>query len=169
MSLIFLRYTYAQWESIPFRICYVTCIRPTKARLQVACRISSGFNPSILQRSGIWGVADEAVLKNVHKKKKSKKSPLYQKARWKQKTVKNTKLKIGCLDTLWGQLLYICSFICKHKQTNSPLVEMVMVRPTLQCSNWAHTLVWLLAQHKQTWFHLSTHGSVYICLQLFLV
>ncbi len=33
---------------------------------------SPGFVPSILRHSGIRGVADEAALKNVHKKKKSK-------------------------------------------------------------------------------------------------
>ncbi len=34
------------------------------------------FDPSILRHSEIWGAADEAVLNNVHKKKKSKKIPL---------------------------------------------------------------------------------------------
>ncbi len=29
---------------------------------------SSGFDPSILRHSGIWGAADEAVLNNVHNK-----------------------------------------------------------------------------------------------------
>ncbi len=39
------------------------------------CRSSPRFDPSILPHSGIWGAADEAVLNNVHKKrKKSKKS-----------------------------------------------------------------------------------------------
>ncbi len=37
---------------------------------------SPGFNPSILQHSGIWGAGDEAVLNNKHKKKKEKKIPL---------------------------------------------------------------------------------------------
>ncbi len=38
---------------------------------------SPGFDPIILQHSGIWGAADEAVLNNVHKNKKSKKSLFY--------------------------------------------------------------------------------------------
>jgi hypothetical protein len=29
-------------------------------------RIGPGFDPSILRHSGIWGVADKAVLINVH-------------------------------------------------------------------------------------------------------
>jgi hypothetical protein len=42
------------------------------------CQIgnSPGFNPSILRHSGIWWAADEAVLNNVPKKQKTKKSPL---------------------------------------------------------------------------------------------
>jgi hypothetical protein len=32
-------------------------------------RNSPGFDPSILQHSGIWGAADEAVLNIVHRKK----------------------------------------------------------------------------------------------------
>jgi hypothetical protein len=39
------------------------------------CRISPGFDPSILRHSGIRAAADEAVLNNVHTKKKCKKSP----------------------------------------------------------------------------------------------
>ncbi len=35
-----------------------------------------GSDPSILRHRGIWGAADEAVLNNVHKKKKSKQIPL---------------------------------------------------------------------------------------------
>jgi hypothetical protein len=31
---------------------------------------SSGFDPSILRHSGIWGAADKAVLNNVLKKRK---------------------------------------------------------------------------------------------------
>jgi hypothetical protein len=38
-------------------------------------RNSPGFDPSILQHSGIWGAADEAVLNTVHRKK-SQKIPL---------------------------------------------------------------------------------------------
>ncbi len=34
-----------------------------------------GFDPSILQHNGIWGEADEALLNNVHKKKKSQQFP----------------------------------------------------------------------------------------------
>ena len=34
------------------------------------------IDPSILWHSGIWGAADEAVLNNAHKKKKSKKISL---------------------------------------------------------------------------------------------
>jgi hypothetical protein len=40
------------------------------------CRNCPGFDPSILRHSGICGAADEAVLNFVHKKRKSKKSPL---------------------------------------------------------------------------------------------
>jgi hypothetical protein len=39
---------------------------------QCQSRNSPGFDPSILRHSGIRGVADEAALKNVHKKKQSK-------------------------------------------------------------------------------------------------
>ncbi len=42
---------------------------------QCQSRNSPGFDPSIFRHSGLWGAADEAVLKNVHKRKKSKKSP----------------------------------------------------------------------------------------------
>ncbi len=38
-------------------------------------RKSPGFGPSVFRHSEIWGAADEAVLNNVHKKKKSKKYP----------------------------------------------------------------------------------------------
>ncbi len=41
---------------------------------QCQSRNSPGFVPSIIRHSGIWGAADEAVLSNVHKKKKSKNS-----------------------------------------------------------------------------------------------
>ncbi len=36
---------------------------------------SPGFAPSILRHSGIWGAADEAVLDNVHEKRKNLKNP----------------------------------------------------------------------------------------------
>jgi hypothetical protein len=42
---------------------------------QCQSRNSPGVDPSVLPHCGIWGAADEAVLNNVHKKKKSKKSP----------------------------------------------------------------------------------------------
>ncbi len=128
-----------------------------------------GFDPSILQRSGIWGAADEAVLNIVHKKKKSKMSPLYKKARWKQKTAKN-EFKNQMLGLLMKAVIVhtIPMLICMQTQTNKqPPSWDGNGSANLQCSNWAHThMVWLLAQHKQTWFHLSTHGSVYICLLL---
>jgi hypothetical protein len=143
----------------------VPCIRPTKARLQLASRISPGFDPSILQRSGIWGTADEAVLNNVHKKKKSKKFPLYKKARWKQKTVKNEikNRMLGHLMKAVTEHMFIC--ICKQKQTKSPPVEMVMVRPTLQYSNWAHThgldCLHNTNRHDFTWVHMVQFTYVY--------
>jgi hypothetical protein len=43
---------------------------------QCRSRNSPGFYPSILRHRGIWGAADEAVLKTVHRKKSLKKSPL---------------------------------------------------------------------------------------------
>jgi hypothetical protein len=39
----------------------------------------TGFDPSFLRHSGIWGAADEAVLNIVQKNKKSKNPPLCQK------------------------------------------------------------------------------------------
>ncbi len=42
---------------------------------QCRSRNSPGLDPSILRHSGIWGVADEAVMKKAHKK--SKKSPSF--------------------------------------------------------------------------------------------
>ncbi len=40
---------------------------------QCQCRNIPGFDPSILRHSGIGGAVEEAVLHNVHKKKKSNK------------------------------------------------------------------------------------------------
>ncbi len=40
---------------------------------QCQSRNSPGFDPSILRHRGIWGAADDAVMNNVHKKKKLKK------------------------------------------------------------------------------------------------
>ncbi len=37
---------------------------------QCQCRNCPRFDPSILRNSGIWGAPDEAVLNNVHKKRK---------------------------------------------------------------------------------------------------
>ncbi len=50
-------------------------------RLAVNVKVakSPGLESSILRHSGIRGAADEAVLNNVHKKKKSKKSPIKRK------------------------------------------------------------------------------------------
>ncbi len=45
------------------------------ADCQCRSRNSPGFDPSILRHSGIWGVADEAVLNTVHIKEKIQKSP----------------------------------------------------------------------------------------------
>ncbi len=44
---------------------------------QCHSRNSPGFNPSILRHSEIWGAADEAVLNNVHNKKKEYKNHLF--------------------------------------------------------------------------------------------
>ncbi len=46
---------------------------------------STGFDPSILWHSGIWGAADEAVLNNKHKNQKYQILPL-----WKSHTVTKT-------------------------------------------------------------------------------
>ncbi len=43
---------------------------------QCRSRNSTGFDPSFLRQSGIWGAADGAVLNTVHRKNKSKKIPL---------------------------------------------------------------------------------------------
>jgi hypothetical protein len=44
-------------------------------RLTVNAEVATGFEPSILLHSGIWGAADGAVLNTVHKK--YKKFPLF--------------------------------------------------------------------------------------------
>ncbi len=45
---------------------------------QCQSRTSSGFDPSILRHSGIWGAADEAVLNNVRPlKEKAKNIPFH--------------------------------------------------------------------------------------------
>ncbi len=41
---------------------------------QCRSRNSPGFDPSILRHSGIWGAADEAVLKSVQRRTKNKKN-----------------------------------------------------------------------------------------------
>ncbi len=53
-------------------------IYPNGLSVWLPCRSrnSPGFDPSILRHSGIWGAADEAVLKQYKEKNKSKKIPL---------------------------------------------------------------------------------------------
>ncbi len=53
----------------------VYCLEHLAINANCQRRNSSGFDHSILRHSGIWGAADEAVLNNVHKKKKSKNPP----------------------------------------------------------------------------------------------
>ncbi len=77
-------------------------------------RNSPGFDPSILRHSGIWGAADEAVLNNVHKKKKVKKSPLKKLYvfRYMEKDIK--KPMSTCFEVLGNSLINFSAHFGHH-------------------------------------------------------
>jgi hypothetical protein len=63
---------------------------------------NTGFDPSILRHSGIWGAADEAVLNKVHKK--PKKIPLFKSLHLKSYLQRNRQIEFwvsGINGSFW--------------------------------------------------------------------